>query len=58
MITLTPRYKKHSEYLGHTIYKRQPNTGTHGGMWVTDSVLFKSLSRVKAYLEFYYSHNQ
>lgn len=53
MITLTPKYKKHSEYLGSIIYKRQPNTGTHGGMWMTDSVLFKSLAKAKAYLEYY-----
>jgi len=55
MPTIQPKYKKHSEYWGHTIYKRQNKTGTHGGMWMTYSTLFSSLSRAKAYLEFYHN---
>ena len=54
MITLAPKYKKQSEYLGKTIYKRLPNTGTSGGMWLADSTTFQSLACVKAYLEYYH----
>jgi hypothetical protein len=52
MITLTPKYTKHSSYLGVQIYKRNANTGTSGGAWLAVSTTFKSLSQVKAYLEY------
>jgi len=52
MITLTPKYTKHSIYLGAQIYKRKANTGTSGGAWLAVSTTFKSLSRVKAHLEY------
>jgi hypothetical protein len=52
MITLTPKYTKHSSYLGIQIYKRNANTGTSGGAWLAASTTFKSLSQVKAYLEY------
>jgi len=51
---IQPKFKKHSEYLGVTVYKRLPNTGSHGGSWMADSVMFKSLSALKAYLDFYH----
>ena len=54
MITKKPYYKKHSEYLGKTIYKRLPGTGSHGGNWMTDSTTFISLQRAKAFLAYYY----
>jgi hypothetical protein len=57
IITLPPKYKKHSEYLGYTIYKRLPNTGTSGGMWLTHSTTFQSLARVKAYIDYYEKQN-
>jgi hypothetical protein len=52
-----PKWKKHSEYLGKIIYKRLPNTGSHGGNWMTDSTLFKSLAKAKAYIDFYHQQN-
>jgi hypothetical protein len=52
MITLTPKYTKHSIHLGIQIYKRNPNTGTSGGMWLAGSTTFKSLARAKAYLDY------
>jgi len=54
MITLPPKFKKHSEYLGRTIYKRIKGTGTHGGLWMVDSVLYKSLAAAKSATEFYH----
>ena len=51
MITLAPKYTKHSIYLGFTIYKRKANTGTSGGMWLADSTTFKTLDRAKSWLE-------
>lgn len=56
MITLTPKYTKHSEYLGVVIYKRKPNTGSHGGMWLADHTTYMSLAIAKRAIEFY--HNQ
>jgi hypothetical protein len=53
MITLTPKYIKHSTHMGVQIYKRKSGTGTSGGMWLTDSTMFTSLARAKAHLEFY-----
>jgi hypothetical protein len=55
MITLTPKYTKHSIHLGVQIYKRNANSGTSGGAWLAVIELddtFKSLSQVKAYLEY------
>jgi len=51
---LQPKYKKHSEYLGKTIYKRIAGTGTSGGTWMVDSVVYKSLSSAKLAIEFYH----
>jgi hypothetical protein len=53
MITLTPKYTKHSTHLGVQIYKRNAGTGTSGGMWLAASTTFASLARAKAYLEYY-----
>jgi hypothetical protein len=53
MITLTPKYTKHSIHLGVQIYKRKAGTGTSGGMWFANSTTFTSLARAKDYLEFY-----
>ena len=50
---LAPKYKKHSEYLGVTIYKRVANTGTSGGAWMAKSVQYKSLALAKQAIEFY-----
>ena len=50
---LQPKYKKHSEYLGKTIYKRIAGTGTSGGMWMVDSVIYTSLASAKSAIEFY-----
>lgn len=50
---LEPKYTKHSEYLGKTIYKRIAGTGTSGGMWMVDSVMYKTLDRAKMAIEFY-----
>jgi len=52
MITLAPKYTKHSIHLGVQIYKRKANTGTSGGAWLAVSTTFKSLARAKAYLEY------
>ena len=55
MITLTPKYTKHSSHLGVQIYKRNANTDTSGGAWLVVIELddtFESLSQVKAYLEY------
>jgi hypothetical protein len=57
MITLAPKWEKHSTYLGYQIFKREANTGTSGGMWKTDSTTFKSLARAKAWLEYRASLN-
>jgi hypothetical protein len=57
MITLAPKYTKHSIHLGVQIYKRKANTGTSGGMWLTDSTTFKSLAGAKAWLEYRASLN-
>lgn len=50
---LVPKYKKHSEHLGKIIYKRVSGTGTSGGMWMVDSVMYRSLERAKLAIEFY-----
>lgn len=50
---LAPKYKKHSEYLGQTIYKRIAGTGTSGGIWMVNSVSYKSLAIAKSVIEFY-----
>jgi hypothetical protein len=50
---LTPKYTKHSEYLGKIIYKRMAKTGTSGGMWMVDSSTYQSLAMAKAAIEFY-----
>ena len=50
---LIPKYTKHSEYLGKTIYKRIAKTGTSGGIWKVDSSTFKSLASAKSAVEFY-----
>jgi hypothetical protein len=52
MITLTPKYTKHSVHLGVQIYKRKSGTGTSGGMWIAASTTFKSLAQAKAHLEY------
>jgi hypothetical protein len=52
MITLTPKYTKHSTHLGVQIFKRAGGSGTGGGMWLAASTTFKSLARAKAYLEY------
>jgi hypothetical protein len=52
MITLTPKYTKHSVHLGVQIFKRKSGTGTSGGMWLAASTTFKSLARAKEYLEY------
>jgi hypothetical protein len=57
MITLTPKYTKHSTHLGVQIFKRKAGTGTSGGMWLTDSTTFMSLSRAKKWLEYRASLN-
>jgi len=54
MIVKKPSYKKHSEYLGKTIYKRVAGTGSHGGNWLTESCTFQTLSRAKSFIEYYY----
>lgn len=50
---LQPKYKKHSEYLGKTIYKRIAGTGASGGAWMVDSVTYSSLASAKLAIEFY-----
>ena len=57
MITLAPRYKKHSDYRGVTIYKRLPNSGTHGGIWSVRANTFKTLASAKRYLDYLALHN-
>jgi hypothetical protein len=57
MLVLTPKYKKHSEYRGATIFKRLPNSGTHGGMWMVRSTTFKTLSSAKCYVDYLALHN-
>jgi hypothetical protein len=52
MITLAPKYSKHSLHLGVQIYKRLSGTGTSGGMWKAASITFTSLARAKDYLEY------
>jgi hypothetical protein len=52
MITLTPKYTKHSVHLGVQIYKRKSGTGTSGGMWIAASTTFKSLAQAKAHLKY------
>jgi hypothetical protein len=56
MIVLPPKYTKHSEYLGVVIYKRKPNTGTHGGMWLADNTTYLTLASAKRAIEFYHLH--
>ncbi len=53
MIVTRPKFKKHSEYLGKTIYKRVANTGTSGGLWMVDSVMHQTLASAKKAIEFY-----
>jgi len=53
MIVTRPKFKKHSEYLGKTIYKRVANTGTSGGSWMVDSVIYQTLANAKMAIEFY-----
>jgi hypothetical protein len=53
MPLITPRYTKHSEVLGVTIYKRKASTGSHGGNWMADSVTYKTLALCKSAIEFY-----
>jgi hypothetical protein len=53
MLVTPPKFKKHSEYLGKTIYKRVANTGTSGGLWMVDSVMYQTLDRAKKAIEFY-----
>ena len=57
MLVLTPKYTKHSLYLGVQIFKRLPNTGTHGGMWLADHTTFKTLASAKRYLDWLALHN-
>lgn len=52
-MTLAPKYKKHSEYLGKTIYKRIAGTGTSGGAWMVNSASYKSLAIAKSAIEFH-----
>ena len=52
---IIPKYDKHSVYRGVQIYKRKPNTGSYGGSWLANSIMFKSLSKVYAYLDYYYA---
>lgn len=52
MLVITPKYTKHSLYLGVQIFKRRPNTGTHGGMWLVRSTTFKTLASAKRYVDF------
>ena len=52
MIT-PPKYRVHSLYLGETIFRRLPNTGTSGGGWLVKSIQFQSLADAKAYIEYY-----
>jgi len=57
MLVLTPKYTKHSLYLGVQIFKRKSNTGTSGGMWLARSTTFKTLADAKRYLDWLALHN-